>query len=43
FIINKNNSTSADILALISEVQKNVLEKKGVKLEPEVRLIPYEE
>ena len=43
FIINKNNATSADILALIKEVQKIVQEKTGVLLEPEVRLIPYEE
>lgn len=39
FIINKGNATSADVMELIDLVQKTVLEKKGVVIEPEVRLI----
>jgi UDP-N-acetylmuramate dehydrogenase len=36
FIINDENGSAADIRALISRVQKEVLEKTGVHLEPEV-------
>ena len=39
FIINTGNATASDVLALIEVVQKTVLEKFGVELEPEVRLI----
>ena len=39
FLVNDENGTAADYLALIAHVQKTVLEKKGVKLEPEVRII----
>lgn len=42
FIINADNASSRDILALIAHVQKIVLEKKGIYLEPEMRIIPYE-
>ena len=40
FIINKNNGSAADILALIDYVKKTVKEKTGVDLEPEVKIIP---
>ena len=39
FIINKGGATSDDVMKLIDLVQKTVLEKKGVVIEPEVRLI----
>ncbi|OQX91401.1 MAG: UDP-N-acetylenolpyruvoylglucosamine reductase [candidate division Zixibacteria bacterium 4484_95] len=35
FIVNLGNATAADILGLISEVQKRVFEKTNVLLEPE--------
>lgn len=39
FLVNDQQGTAADYLALIAEVQRIVLEKTGVKLEPEVRII----
>ena len=39
FIINIGGATSADVEALIAEVQRLVAEKTGVRLEPEVRII----
>ena len=39
FIINTGSATSADVTALIAQVQHIVLEKTGVRLEPEVRII----
>lgn len=36
FIINKGNATAEDVRALISLIQKTVLDKTGVMLEPEV-------
>ena len=39
FLVNDENGTAADYLALIAQVQKIVLEKKGVALEPEVRIL----
>ena len=39
FLVNDQQGTAADYLALIAEVQHIVLEKTGVKLEPEVRII----
>ena len=36
FIINYNNATTGDILALIENVQKTVYKNYGVMLEPEV-------
>lgn len=38
FVINKDNATTDDILNLISHIQKTVYEKKGVSLEPEVKI-----
>lgn len=42
FIINESGATSNDVISLLKEVQKVVLEKTGVHLQPEVRMIPYE-
>ena len=39
FVINVGGATSADVEALMAQVQKIVWEKKGVRLEPEVRVI----
>ena len=39
FLINDEDGTAADYLALMSEVQRIVLEKTCVQLEPEVRVI----
>lgn len=39
FIINRGNAKSADIYALIREVQRRVAENSGVMLEPEVRFL----
>ena len=43
FVINADNATSADVVALIEQVKKIVLEKTGQLLECEVRIVPYEE
>lgn len=39
FVVNKGGATAEDVLRLIEYVQKTVMEKFGVRLEPEVRLI----
>lgn len=39
FVINYDHATASDILQLIEDVQKIVLDKTGVLLEPEVRII----
>lgn len=39
FIVNKGGATAADIIQLMEVVQASVLDKFGVKLEPEVRII----
>lgn len=39
FLVNDEQGTAADYLALIAEVQRIVYEKTGVRLEPEVRII----
>ncbi|MDD3212537.1 MAG: UDP-N-acetylmuramate dehydrogenase [Eubacteriales bacterium] len=39
FLVNDENGTAADYLRLIAEVQRVVLEKTGVRLEPEVRVV----
>ena len=39
FIINRNNATARDIYDTINLVTDTVLEKTGIKLEPEVRLL----
>lgn len=42
FLINRGQATTRDFLHLISHVQEIVREQTGLKLEPEVRLIPYQ-
>ena len=39
FIVNLGQASAADILALMDEVQRRVLEATGVRLEPEVRIL----
>lgn len=39
FVINTGGATCADILEVIRQVQERVLAEKGVRLEPEVRII----
>ena len=39
FVVNVGNATAADVLKLISDVQKKVYEYAGVQLEPEVRVL----
>lgn len=39
FIINREQASAADIEALISHVQKTVLEKAGIELQHEVRIV----
>lgn len=39
FIINKKNAKAVDVKRIISEVQKKVEEKNGIRLEPELRVI----
>jgi len=39
FVINTGNATAKDVTTLISDVQRIVLEKFGVKLEPEVKFL----
>ena len=43
FVINKDNATGKDILALIEHIKHTVYEKTGTLLECEVRYIPYSE
>ncbi len=39
FLVNDQEGTAADYLALVAHVQQVVLEKTGVRLEPEVRIL----
>ena len=39
FVINTGTATAADVLAVIRKVQDRVFAEKGVRLEPEVRII----
>ena len=39
FVINYDNATTADILALIEHIKKTVYKQFGVELEPEVKII----
>lgn len=36
FVINRENATSSDVLALVEKIKESVLEQKGVKLETEI-------
>lgn len=40
FVVNAGGAACADILALIAHVQQAVYEQTGVRLEPEVRMVP---
>lgn len=40
FVINAGNASCADILALIAHIQDAVFQQTGVRLEPEVRIVP---
>ncbi len=42
FIVNVGGATAADVLALIKEVQRQVFERFGVRLQPEVRIFGEE-
>jgi UDP-N-acetylmuramate dehydrogenase len=42
FIVNLGSATARDICSLIEQVQKKVLETKGIALEPEVKIIGEE-
>ncbi len=39
FVINRGGATFDDVLRLMEHIQKTVLEKSGVRLEPEVRIL----
>lgn len=39
FIVNKGGAKCSDVIRLIEEIEKNVYEKKGVRLEREVRVV----
>ena len=43
FVINKGKATSADIYELISQVIEKVYDKTGVVLEPEIKLLGFDE
>lgn len=42
FIVNANGATAQDVLQLIALIQREIKEKKGIELEPEVCYIPYD-
>ena len=42
FITNTYNATSEDIMTLITVIQQKVLQKKGILLHPEVRMIGFD-
>lgn len=39
FVINRGGATFDDVLRLMEHIQKTVLEKSGIRLEPEVRIL----
>ncbi|NLZ91752.1 MAG: UDP-N-acetylenolpyruvoylglucosamine reductase, partial [Clostridiales bacterium] len=39
FIVNAGNATAGDVVALINHIKKQVKEKFGVELQPEVKVI----
>jgi UDP-N-acetylmuramate dehydrogenase len=39
FIVNTGNARAADVLALMEIVKNAVLEHRGVRLEPEIKII----
>ena len=40
FIINTGGATCADVLSLIGRIQETVYKQTGVRLEPEVKMVP---
>ena len=42
FIVNKSKASSKDIAKLINIIQQKVLQKKGIYLQPEVRMIGFD-
>jgi UDP-N-acetylmuramate dehydrogenase len=40
FIVNTGSAKASDVLALIAHIQAKVAEKTGLRLEPEIRVIP---
>ena len=42
FIVNSSNANSQDILDLITVIQQKILQKKGIFLQPEVRMIGFD-
>ena len=43
FIVNTGGATAKDVRTLIRRVQSTVYEDSGVRLEPEVRMLGFEE
>lgn len=43
FVVNAGNATADDVLSVIRDVQNIVYENSGVRLEPEVRMLGWEE
>lgn len=43
FVINTGGATAADVIQLIKEVQRRVYEDAGVVMEPEVRMLGFDE
>ena len=41
FVINRGGATSADVRALMEQVQTEVERRTGIRLEPEVRIITH--
>lgn len=39
FVVNLGGATASDVLALVREIQRRVLETSGISLEPEIRLL----
>ncbi|MCL6549214.1 MAG: hypothetical protein K6T30_09945, partial [Alicyclobacillus sp.] len=39
FIVNRGGATAADVLALIEEVRRRVLDRYGVRLETEIQVV----
>ena len=43
FVVNVSGATAEDVRGVIRGVQEAVMEKSGVKLEPEVRMLGFED
>ena len=43
FIVNRGGATAADVIALIDEVRKRILDARGILLEPELKIIGDEQ